>query len=263
VGLPKKVNKLLLLAHKRLSKNKYKVFLFGSIVFSWCLISFSLYNKYILKTKERSVLGASISKIQQSATRTLVSPVVEITKTDEAPTIALTISPTITTKAIVPTPTPTEKEQARNPSQYTAEKIDDVTWKVHNIQNDDKMASASDIVNAINSYRGSHGLSNLSVDGYLSTYAQERASLFARNGSLDSHAGFNGFMDNGGFDKAGFNSLGENSAFLSGPMNGDKIVRDLFGADASHDNNQLDNWTHVGVGVDGNAVNVNFGKGKK
>ena len=70
-------------------------------------------------------------------------------------------------------------------------------------------------------------------------------------------------MDNGGFDKAGFNSLGENSAYLSGPMNADKIVRSIFGADGSHDGNQLDNWTHVGVGVNGNAINVNFGKNKK
>lgn len=70
-------------------------------------------------------------------------------------------------------------------------------------------------------------------------------------------------MDNGGFDITGFNSLGENSAMIGGPMSGDKIVKNIFGADESHDGNQLDNWTHVGVGVNGLAINVNFGKNKK
>jgi hypothetical protein len=70
-------------------------------------------------------------------------------------------------------------------------------------------------------------------------------------------------MNNGGFDKSGFNGLGENSAYLSGPMNGDRIIHEIFGADPSHDGNQLEGWSHVGVGVKGNAVNVNFGKNRK
>lgn len=257
MGKPKKVTKLFLLAHKKLRKNKYKVFLFGGVFFSWSLIAISLATHFLGSEKEKSVLSAT----------TIISPAVEIQITIppiSTPTIPPSPVPTTApTKKVTPTNSPTPTLIASDTSQYTAEKINDVTWKVSNLQNDDKMASPQEIVNAINSYRWGRGLSSLSTDSYLSSYAQERANLFAGNENLDSHAGFRSFMDNGGFDAAGFNSLGENSAYLSGNMNGDKIVRNLFGADPSHDSNQLDNWTHVGVGVNGNAVNVNFGKGKK
>ncbi len=223
-------------------------------------------------SQSQKVLGTSISHLKDETA--LISPVIEIEITHAVPSVTPTNTPrkaesspplpSVTVRIKQPTPTPIPSPtKIFNESQYTAEKINDVTWKVHNLQNDDRMASAGDIINAINSYRGSKGLSNLSSDSKLMSYAQERADLFSKNGSLDSHAGFNSFMDNGGFEKAGFNSLGENSAYLSGPMNGDKIVRSLFGADESHDSNQLDNWTHIGVGVNGNAVNVNFGKDRK
>lgn len=267
MGSPKKVTKLFLLAHKDFRKNKYKVFLLASIVFSWLVVSLSLYVHFFATPEKRAVLGAQISLLEKESNKAIISPVIEVTNIPtptpnptHEPTPVPTIAPKNSPKAIsTEPPTPTLSD----PSQYTAEKINDVTWKVSNIENDSHMASPQDIVNALNSYRGSRGLPNLSVDPNLTSYAQERANLFASNGSLDSHAGFRNFMDNGGFDKAGFNSLGENSAYVSGPMNGDKIVKNLFGADPSHDSNQLDNWTHVGVGVNGNAVNVNFGKDKK
>lgn len=258
---------LVLLAKKALRIKRYKIVLFGSIIFSWIVVSFSIYNNLIVRQPSRGmVLGTATSRQAQ----VLISPVAEI-----SPTLTPTLTPTA-----VPTPTPTLKPikkrvrvasptptsstgQNPSPSKYTAEKIGDVTWKVKNVENDSSMASPQDIVNALNSYRGAHGKGNLSVDSYLSSFAQERANLFSGSGGLDSHAGFQGFMNNGGFDKAGFNSLGENSAFLSGPMNGEKIIQNIFGADPSHDGNQLNDWTHVGVGVSGNAVNVNFGKNKK
>jgi uncharacterized protein YkwD len=166
--------------------------------------------------------------------------------------------PKVIPTEIVPTATPTP-----NP-QYTAQKINDVTWKVSNIQNDSSMASPQDIYNALNAYRQEHGAQSLLWDSYLASFAQSRADLFAKNGALDSHAGFTEFMNDDGFSKAGFNSLGENSAYLSGNMSADKIIKDIFGADSAHDGNQLDpSWTHVGVGVNGDAVNVNFGKNKR
>lgn len=251
-----------LLVHQQRHHRKYKVFLSGSIVFSSVVLGVGFFTSVFTNKTNQGVLGASISNAQAA----LLMPVVEVTV---GPTIEPTVTPTYTptpTPTIRPKKTPTAIPQppsGSNPSQYTAEKINDVTWRVKNVQNDDNMASPQDIVNALNSYRGEQGKPNLTVDDNLSSYAQERANLFATNGSLDSHAGFRNYMDNGGFDKAGFNSLGENSAYISGPMNGDKIIRSIFGADGSHDGNQLDNWTHIGVGVNGNAVNVNFGKNKK
>ena len=250
-----------LLVHERLHRKRYKTVLFGSIAFSCVVLGIGLSSSLITAQAKitKDVLGAaSIS-----------------------PTITIVIEPSFTptpTPTSVPTPVPTAipkkhkslapKQSPTTPTpfnkeQYTAEKINDVTWKVTDVTNDDHMASAYEIINALNSYRQSHGASTLSTDDKLMSYAQERASLFARNGTLDSHAGFRSFMDNGGFDISGFNSLGENSAMIGGPMSGDKIIKNIFGADASHDGNQLDNWTHVGVGVNGLSVNINFGKNHK
>lgn len=268
MGVSKKTKKVyLLLAHIR--QKYFKIALVGSVFFSWVVISISLYP-YISgnDSSGQNVFEGKILGAKTMASEILISPVVEITiAATPTPTVLPTSSPTP-----VPTTTPTKAPKRVlaatptpniNPSQYTAEKINDVTWRVKNVANDDSMASAQDIVNALNSYRGSHGLPSLSVDANLSSFAQDRANHFASRGSLDSHAGFQSYMDNGGFEKSGFNSLGENSAFISGPMGGEKIIKNIFGADPSHDGNQLDNWTHVGVGVNGNAINVNFGKNKR
>lgn len=217
----------------------------------------------------QSVLGTRITKIEAVTNTALISPIVEIrpSPTEEpTPTPTEIPTPTPIKKRVALTPKPTKSEvvQGPNSSQYTAQKINDVTWRVSNVNNDDRMSTPSEIQNALNSYRGSHGLSNLSWDQKLGEYAQGRADLFSRNGSLDSHAGFQSFMNNGGFNISGFNSLGENSAYLSGPMNADHIIRNIFGADGAHDGNQLDpSWTHVGIGVNGRAVNINFGKNHK
>ena len=218
-------------------------------------------------TDGRSVLGTQISSFKKTAV--LISPIAEITlQPTSTPTPTPTNSPTptpIIRKPISTSEPPKEKvTSGPNISQYTAQKINDVTWRVNNVSNDDRMSTPQEIQNALNSYRGSHGLSNLLLEQKLGDYAQGRADLFSKNGSLDSHAGFQSYMNNGGFNISGFNSLGENSAYLAGPMNGDHIVKKIFGADSSHDGNQLDpTWTHVGIGVSGRAVNINFGKNHK
>ena len=229
-------------------------------------------SSYLLAkgTDGKSVLGARISNVEK--TTALVSPVVDVVlapvvTTTATPTPAPTAIPTSipVRRKIVATPEPVEDKilQGTNTSQYTAQKINDVTWRVSDVENDDRMASPTEIVNALNSYRGSHGLSNLSWDQKLGDYAAGRAALFDKNGELDSHTGFQSYMKNNGFTISGFNSLGENSAYLAGPMNADHIVHNIFGADSSHDGNQLDSWTNIGVGVSGRAVNINFGKNHK
>lgn len=259
----RKAKKQLTLLAVRFRHRKYNVFLLGSIAFSWVLVCIGVYTTFSVSPQQQ-VLGTRIA----AARNIILTPVIEVTiEPSPSPTIAPhtpTPFPTPTTKRInYPTKTPTQAPSNQNSPQYTAEKIDDVTWKVKDVANDTTMASPQDIVNALNSYRGEKGKGNLTVDINLSTFAQERANLFSSNGSLDSHAGFQSYMNNGGFEKSGFNGLGENSAMLSGPMSGEKIIKNIFGADPPHDGNQLDDWTHVGVGVSGNAVNVNFGKNKR
>lgn len=264
--IAQKVKKLYKLLAIRLRKKRFPVFLIASILFSCILITVGMSSYLFAKDIQgKNVLSAQISKAEK--TTTLISPVVEIIITPtNTPVPTPTPTPTLTKKKIFNTPTPTKSAipQGGNTSQYTAQKINDVTWKVSNLSNDDRMATPQELLNAINSYRGSHGIANLSWDQKLGDYAKGRADLFSSNGSLDSHAGFQNFMNNGGFDISGFNSLGENSAFLSGPMNAERIVKSIFGADASHDGNQLDaSWTHIGIGVNGRAVNINFGKNRR
>ena len=273
MGVSQKVKKLyILLAAKLFFKKRSHIFLLTGIIFSCITLGISSALIISQANITKSVLGISFGKNNIYAKEVLLSPI-PIT------TIAPSITPTpIPTSAPTPLPSirpiirPTNKprltpipisQKLTDTSKYSAEKINDVTWRVKNVQNDDRMAYAQEIVTALNSYRSSRGRASLSWDNKLGDFAQERANLFSSNGSLDSHAGFKSFMENGGFDKSGFNSLGENSAYLSGSMNGENIIQKIYGADASHDGNQLDDWTHVGIGVSGVAINVNFGKNKK
>lgn len=277
--LSKKIRKIYkILALNKLRTRKHKAFLHAGIIFSLGTIILSIYTYVAGPAAQRQgVLGERVENFVKPAQANALVANDEITRQQNItttpqptrikpePTNTPTPIPTIVTpRQPKPLPTSTPTPVQKNSDQYTATKIGSNTWQVSNVQNDTNMASPQDIVNALNSYRGSHGTSNLTIDNGLVVYAQSRADLFSKNGSLDGHAGFNDFMKNDGFSKVGFNSLGENSAYLSGPMNGDRIIRNIFGADGAHDGNQLDpSWTHVGVGVNGNAVNINFGKGKR
>lgn len=266
MNLQRKVKKRYKLLAGTLSEKGHRILLLASIVFS-CLVI--LISTAAVSNRQTGVLGARVSKIEAMAQRTLESPVATIVIPTNSPTPTLTPTNTpiptrFPTKVPAKIPTATPKIEGQNPSQYTAQKIGENTWKVSNVANDSTMASPRDIFNALNSYRGSHGTPNLSWDDKLASFAQGRADTFAKNGSLDGHAGFTSYMNNGGFALSGFNGLGENSAYLAGPMNGERIIKNIFGADSSHDGNQLDpSWTHVGIGVNGDAVNVNFGKNKR
>lgn len=204
-------------------------------------------SKTIQKTE---VAGIQINSPSANASSTPTKAPTETPVPTLKPKPSFTPSPTIT-----PTPIP---------KQYTAEKIGDTTYKINNTSTDDNMASAQEIYNALNAYRSANGRSSLSWDNNLALLAQERVNTFTAKNDLDSHAGFRNFMDNDGFSKAGFNGLGENSAKLAGNMSSERIIKEIFGADADHDGNQLDStWTHVAVAVNGVFINVNFGKGKR
>lgn len=171
----------------------------------------------------------------------------------------------INTPTPEPTLTPTEVPIPTNaPTPIISISQEQSSKTVSNVENDDVMANANDIFNALNSYRNENGIPSLAWDNTLADFAAGRTGKFSSNNSLDGHVGFREFMNNNGFEKSGFNGLGENSAQLSGPMRGDKIIREIFGASTSHNTSQLDPaWTHVGISANGIFVNVNFGKDKR
>lgn len=159
-------------------------------------------------------------------------------------------------------PTSNHTTPAPTPSEVT--KIGSYTYQVR-IGSDERMATPTEIRDALNEYRNTHGKSELKWDEVLGQYAQTRAKYFSDNQILDEHEGFRRFVNNdNGFEKLGFDSLGENSAYLSGgELMAGTIIEKLFASDIYHDNNQLDTkWTHIGVGIEGLAINVIFGGNK-
>lgn len=144
-----------------------------------------------------------------------------------------------------------------------ATQVDEYTWTM-NVSNDEKMATAEEIFSALNMYRQTKGKGILAYDQKLTDYAISRASFFQRNGSMDSHAGFQDFINNqDGFGSLGFNSLGENSSF-GYQLESTHLIEWVFAGDVPHDTNQLNpEWTHVGIGVSGQAVDIIFGGRKR
>ena|GEM_PF-911051 len=176
------------------------------------------------------------------------------------PTVILTPTaiptPTVAPKRYKPTPT------VDNEPWGVSKQIDEVTWTMK-VGQDEKMATAKDIYEALNEYRKVHGSQILILDEKLANYAQERAKYLNEIKSVDKHQGFNDFLENeDGFNKLGFTALGENISY-GYKLNGVHIIEWMYAGDKPHDDNQLDNrWDHVGIGVDGLATCIIFGAGK-
>jgi uncharacterized protein YkwD len=125
-----------------------------------------------------------------------------------------------------------------------------------------RMATAQELFSALNSYRQKNGRSPLQWDNQLASYSRERANLYTRLGDTDGHAGFNTDTQNGLNYKFYFYGLGENSSYGS-IGDAQYIIEQWYGTSAPHNDNQLNtSWTHVGIGVSGNATNFVFGGGK-
>jgi len=238
-------------APRRIRK-KYKVrkltlFVVTYVALSTTLAAFYIYSIPETQAKyEKKTLGVktSIRSTKKSANITEY-------KIPTATPILPTATPTIIPPTLSPTPTIQVNEK-------------DTTKTIDNVENDSSMAGGTDIFDALNRYRGESGIPSLSWDNTLADFANSRVNTFASINALDGHAGFRNYMDNNGFEISGFNGLGENSAQLAGPMQGDKIIRDIFGQSEAHNSSQLDaSWTHVGISVNGIFVNVNFGKNKR
>lgn len=150
------------------------------------------------------------------------------------------------------------KEQV-NDAWGVAKQVDEHTWSMK-VNDDHASGSSRDILQALNAYRRQHGVSELSWDNSLGDFAQGRADGFVANGGMDGHAGFNDLINNqDGFHKLGFMALGENSSY-GYHLEAVHLIEWVYAGDAPHNNNQLDpQWTHVGIGVSGDATDLVFG----
>lgn len=242
------------LALKRFLKSRFlKINLF---VVAYLLLFISLVSLYILTLSETESVKQTLGESTYSDKPNIAY--LEISPTE-------TPKPTITpTEIPIPTATPAPIQISPSPKFAQTNSSPDTTKTIENVASDHAMATANEIFNALNAYRNEKGIGSLSWDDNLGEFAQGRVNTFSSNGDLDSHAGFRNYMENGGFEDSGFNGLGENSARLAGPMGGDKIIREIYGASSAHNASQLDPaWTHAGVAINGVFVNINFGKNKR
>lgn len=196
------------------------------------------------------------------------------------PTLTPTLLPTLLPSSPVPTsprPTQTPVPIARlspvkvlvspTPSLSdqpwgVAQQVGEHTWTMK-IGEDPIMATAAEILTALNEYRRTHGVSVLTWDNRLAAYAQSRADFFAFQNALDAHQGFNDYLQNqDGFAKLGFTALGENAS-IGYRLNGVHLIEWIYAGDQPHDHNQLDSrWAYIGIGVRGTASCLIFATGK-
>jgi len=143
-----------------------------------------------------------------------------------------------------------------------SQQVDEHTWTIR-VGEDEKSATADEILKALNEYRQIHGSQILSVDEKLQKYANERAVFLNKLKTVDQHKGFVDFLENqDGFNKLGFTALGENISF-GYKLNGVHVIEWMYAGDKPHDDNQLDSkWNYVGIGVDGLATCLIFGTGR-
>ncbi len=143
-----------------------------------------------------------------------------------------------------------------------AKQIDSVTWQMK-VGQEAQMGTPSEILVALNNYRGRYGSSALNWDEKLADYAKSRAVYFNKIKNLDGHKGFVDFLNNqDGFSKLGFNQLGENASY-GYKLSGIHLIEWIYAGDEPHNKNQLNNvWNYVGIGVDGTATALIFGTGK-
>lgn len=169
---------------------------------------------------------------------------------------------------IVPISPPVSKITIKNTSSDdtqpwgVAKQVGEHTWTMK-IGEDSIMATPSEVLTTLNNYRVNHGSQNLNWNQKLADYAQSRANFFASNQKLDSHEGFNNFLEKeDGFNKLGFTWLGENASF-GYRLNGVHLIEWIYAGDEPHNKNQLDNkWNYVGIGIKGTATCLIFGTGK-
>lgn len=190
------------------------------------------------------------------------TPTPENIKLTQIPTITPTIIPT-KKPTFTPTPTIIKNVETDNEPWGVAKQIGEHTWTMK-IGQDTVMATATEILEALNNYRSLHGSQKLTMDSKLLEYAQSRADFFYQQEKLDSHQGFNNFLTNeNGFDKLGFSWLGENASY-GYRLNGVHLIEWIYASDEDHNQNQLNNnWNYIGIGVKDTATCLIFGTGKR
>lgn len=234
---------------KHYNYDPLRLFYIFIVLILWSILLFSLHKHVLIAEQSDSIFSFQSPSPTPSPTPTAT------------PTPTSTPSPTPTN---TPTPSPTRTPTpTRLPTPTKiwgkSQQIGEYTYTI-NVEMDPRMATPSEIYEALNSYRQKFNRRALAWDTKLAEFAQTRANTFASLGRTDTHAGFKDYIDNqDGFTKLGMHGLGENSSF-GYQLYGVHLIEWVYAGDKPHYDNQLNNnWTHVGVGVNGSATDLVFG----
>lgn len=127
---------------------------------------------------------------------------------------------------------------------------------------DNEYASASEIFNALNQYRNTHGAGSLSWNDKLAEVASMRVQQTLAGGR-DYHAGFREFTSNNdNFQKVGFATLSENIGSSAGcPLSGVHLIEFKISKSPAHDSAQRDPaWQAVGISTSNGITSFIFGR---
>ncbi len=201
---------------------------FVILVFSF--VSFSTGDQRI----ERGVRAASESKSDISEFKIIHSPTPTPT-----PTLIPTSAPTATPDIPLPTPTASpvlDKEESNSQS-----------------------SGSSDLLNSVNNFRRSNGVSELSSSGTLCGISQNRLGELVSLGSLDSHAGFDKYFKG----QSEFKSMGEVTFRSSTQRSPEYVVNEGWAkSEEGHKENILNTKWNYGCGATNGYFAV-FNLGRK
>gem|GEM_PF-5434586 len=144
--------------------------------------------------------------------------------------------------------------------------IDEHTF-TQKLGEDTRMGTPSELLIALNDFRGKYNKGPLIWDDNLSGWAQSRAQTYVNIGNVDGHAGFNAEVESK-YHEFGerFTGLGENGGF--GPrLEAVHSIGWVFASDQPHRENMLKDWSHVGIAIASNdgfnyGVDLIFGKSR-
>lgn len=173
------------------------------------------------------------------------------------PSAVLNASPS----AVVKIPATSEPvDQPPSVPWGTTEQVGEHQYRTF-VGNDPAMGSPDEILQALNSYRASHGTGQLQSDAKLCGLAEKRAQNQDKTSSLDGHQGLIEYMNvPNHWTELGVTAIGENASY-GYVLSGVHLIEWVFNADAEHRDNQLNpNWTLACAGISGKTVDIIFGK---
>jgi uncharacterized protein YkwD len=199
-----------------------------------------------------------IARLTKSATQESLMPGIEFTD--------VVLSAPMSSVQPSPVPSPTLKPKpidpyANDPHLKDAEwgkavEVATSTYRMK-VQQDPVMTTVDELYQALNAYRQIKGKKELKWNDGLAEFARERISEIPSE--TVAHQGFKEKLDGPEyFEKYGMRALGENAS-QGYRMTGTHLIEWLYAGDSGHDTNQLGEWSHVGIAVEGRDSVLIFG----